>query len=269
MEERFDAVVCNFLDFEKAMMVNLLEFSYAGLKHDFHSMEMRRNLNRALMNALSAARGFVDHLPQACNSVFGKADSRGMECTDSLRDSYDSSPGYRIFEALRNHSQHSGFPIHSISFDMQMEGDFPNMRARQSISPMLDTVEIKRNRKFKASVLKELEKLGKRLDLKQFLRAYVAGIAKAHYKFRELSEPLSELAGGELRSLSDEYGTAIGTADSAIAIHAVHLSTTGGWIDCVPLGSGLHEYWKYLASKNTHFSHDARSFIATTGRADS
>lgn len=149
LEERFDAIAGGFLDFEKAMLAKMLEFSYAGFKDGLHQMSVRRDLNRILMNALSAARGYIDHLPQTCNSVFGKEDARKLECQASLRGSYEQFLGYRIFEALRNHSQHSGFPIQSISYAHQGEGEPPYVRSRLTISPISEIESLEQNDKFK------------------------------------------------------------------------------------------------------------------------
>lgn len=268
LEERFDAVACDFLDFEKEMMAKLLEVRYAGFKDGIHQMSMRRHLNRLLMNTLSAARGFVDHLPQACNRIFGEEDGRNQECVSLLSAGYDEMLGYRICEALRNHSQHSGFPVQSISYSVQMEGDLPNRRARHSISPIVDTEVLRRNGRFKRSVLTEMEAISPKLDLKQHLRDYLAGLARAHYKFRELAEPLAMGADGTLRQLIDQYRKDVPEPKSDVGLHAVSLNGSGEWIDSVPLSTGMSEYWEYLAKNNVHFRWPENSFLATRGRFD-
>lgn len=268
LEERFDAIACDFLDFEKEMMAKLLEFTYAGFKDGFHQMGVRRHLNRLLMNTLSAARGFVDHLPQTCNRVFGQDDDRGKECVGLLSIGYDEKIGYRICEALRNHAQHSGFPVHAISYSVQAEGEVPSTKSRHSLSPLVHTEELRRNKNFKKAVLVEMEALGASIDLKQHLRDYTAGLARAHYKFREFADPLVNEANSTLSGLLEQYNREVPESKSDIALHAVAIDEREQWVDSVPLSMGMFDYWRYLAANNVHFRRPENSFLATAGRSN-
>tara|TARA_B110001454_G_scaffold122236_1_gene114113 strand:+ start:82 stop:999 length:918 start_codon:yes stop_codon:yes gene_type:complete len=264
LEERFDAIAGGFLDFEKAMLAGMLDFTYAGFKGGLHQMSVRRQLNRLLMNALSAARGYIDHLPQTCGAVFGKADARTESCLKSLSASYDSMLGYRMFEALRNHSQHCGFPIHSISYAHQGEGEAPYSRSRLSLSPIADTSELAQNEKFKRSILAEMKQLGSRVDLKPFLREYMRGIARAHYQFRGYATEVSDAYRNAASELTRLFATEAGSSD-LLALHAT--SSKDGWIvGSVPLATGMDEYYKYLSENNGNFDQSSDFYIASAGR---
>jgi hypothetical protein len=262
MEERFDNLASNFLDFEKEMMTNLIENKYGGFKGGLHQMYVRRNLNRLLVNTMSAARGFVDHLPRACHGVFGQHDARSAECIDKLSASYDSSLGYRIFEALRNHSQHYGFPIQSVSYGTHMDGEFPNLIARNTLSPLTKTDVLKLNKKFKTSTLNEMESLGTPIDLKHYLREYIEELANTHYKFRKLTAPILQDSGAVLNQLVDLFMRSFPESESSTGLHAVTI-TGDNWLDRVPLSTGMQDYAKYLAECNVHLNRASSGFLAT------
>ena len=262
LEERFDSLTSNFLDFEQAMMAKLLEFNYVGIGDGMNHMDGRRLLNRLLINTMSAAKGFVDHLPRTCNIVFGRQDDRGQKCMTELRDSYDNTLGYRIFEALRNHSQHFGFPIHSVSYGTHLDGDFPKLQARHTISPLVDVEVLKLDPKFKKPTLKELEAIGKKIDLKPHLRDYVAGLAKAHYRFRELAAPIQEKSGHLLDDLADQYRAAFPEEQAYIGLHVVSVEGAQ-WLKRIPLLTGMRGYGEYLTKSNLNFDHLTRGFFAT------
>lgn len=264
LEERFDAIAGGFLDFEKAMLAEMLEFAYTGFKDGLHQMSVRRKLNRLLMNALSAARGYVDHIPQTCGELFGKEDARTASCLGQLSESYDNLLGYRMFEALRNHSQHCGFPIHSVSYAHQGEGEQPNSRARLTLSPIADTNELAQNKKFKKSILEEMKLLGQRVDLKPYLREYMRGIARTHYRFREFAMPLASSSHQTLEELGNLFAAESGS-DTPVALHAL-LSEKGWVIDSVPLSTGMKEYFDYLACNNGFFDQESDFYIASAGR---
>ena len=263
LEERFDSLTSNFLDFEQAMMAKLLEFNYVGIGDGMNHMDWRRLLNRLLTNTMSAAKGFVDHLPRTCNIVFGRQDDRGQKCMTDLRNSYDNTLGYRIFEALRNHSQHFGFPIHAVSYGTHMDGDFPKLQARHTISPLVDVEVLKLDPAFKKQTLKELEAIGKKIDLKSHLRDYVGELAKAHYRFRELAAPVLEKSGRLLDDLVDQYRAEFPEERADTGLYVVSIDDAQ-WVKQIPLLTGMRGYGEYLAKSNLHFDHAAvGGFLAT------
>jgi hypothetical protein len=264
LEERFDAIAGGFLEFEKAMLAKMLEFSYAGFKDGLHQISVRRDLNRTSMNALSAARAYIDHLPQTCSSVFGTEDERKLACQLSLRNSYDQFLGYRMFEALRNHSQHSGFPIQSVAYAHQGEGQPPCARSRLTISPIADVEVLEQNEKFKKSVLAEMKTLGSRIDLKPHFREYMSGIAKAHYIFRSHATSILEAANATLNELLRLFASS-GGDENHLGLHAIEKDGKL-FIESIPLGTGIYTYCDYLARNNSSFDQLGDFYIASAGR---
>jgi hypothetical protein len=110
-EENYDLLVCNYLELENASLTLTTE-SMARQQHEYQDLfEQRAELNRRVVNFLSAARLFVDQLPQRIEQCGGHK----KEIKAKLSVEYDASFEYRFMEALRNHVQHSGSAVHSLS----------------------------------------------------------------------------------------------------------------------------------------------------------
>jgi hypothetical protein len=110
-EENYDLLIGNYIELENSALT-LTSESMVRQRHDYQDQfEVRAELNRRIVNFLSAARLFVDQLPQRIEQCGGKKD----ELKAKLSTEYDASFEYRFMEALRNHVQHSGSAVHSLS----------------------------------------------------------------------------------------------------------------------------------------------------------
>ncbi|CAN5279841.1 hypothetical protein BH11PSE10_BH11PSE10_20980 [soil metagenome] len=110
-EENYDLLVGNYIELENASLTLTTE-SIVRQRHDYQDLfEVRAELNRRVVNFLSAARLFVDQLPQRIEQCGGSK----VAVKSKLSAEYDASFEYRFMEALRNHVQHSGSAVHSLS----------------------------------------------------------------------------------------------------------------------------------------------------------
>jgi hypothetical protein len=115
-----------------------------------------------------------------------------MDSTKKLfRKEYDGSFESRFMEALRNHVQHRGIPVHSTtlpgkwtSFDENGELEFSlNMGSLRSF--------LQEDSEFKKSVLEEM---GERVDLKVATRSYIECLNRVHCNGREMIAHASNAA---------------------------------------------------------------------------
>jgi hypothetical protein len=130
---------------------------------------------------------------------------------------------------------------------------------------LIDVDALKRDSSFKASTLKEMEELGKKIDLKPHLRDYVTELSKTHYYFRELSSPVAEKSANLLNDLANKYLAVFPKLKSSIGLFAFAVEEKA-WLNRVPLFTGLDEYGRYLANNNVHFNHANAGFLATADR---
>lgn len=98
---------------------------------------------------------------------------------------YDSCLGYRVIEALRNYAQHRGLPVHNLQYNSTFHPDSPNDSSEHSITPSLRVSRLKEEKKFKSSVLKELEAIGDLIDLKPLVRQYMESLGRIHCESKQ------------------------------------------------------------------------------------
>lgn len=266
-EEKFDAIARDFLDFESDMIKSALEVSLVGFGAGIELMAARRLFNCRLSNLLSAIRAYTDYMRHATKVLFDE-DERSRVVLNRFSHHYDTSFGYRVLEALRNYSQHCGFPIHSVKYSTSVLRDKVGAPMKNTIAPLLDINTLKSPGQFKSTVLRELEAKGNSINLKSPIREYVACIADVHDLFRGHVTPVAYAANESLERLIKAF---VGTPEDEslrVGLYAVALDGQV-WSKKIPLSSGLWEYGEFLSRSNFHFVHAGVSFVSGEPEEDS
>ncbi len=185
LEEKLVLLLDNFAEFEFEML-RIAEASLIWPKRDHQgSMLERLTLDRRLVNLLTSCRLYLDQTDHGISGLFGDASQQLADVKKTKNELYDSYFGYRFMEALRNHVQHSGLPVHVIDYQrIRRKRDGPDYWDF-IVVPESEISTLAENGKFKVPVLKELEKMGKKLDLRQPVREYVSCFIQLHEKLRE------------------------------------------------------------------------------------
>jgi hypothetical protein len=89
-------------------------------------------------------------------------------------------------EALRNHVQHRGFPIHGCHYNAKQIGDISRGQRLYTLTPYIDLKKLEDDGKFKSSVREEMKNLGDKIDIKPLVRGYIASIGNIQDKVREV-----------------------------------------------------------------------------------
>lgn len=262
-EEKFDVLARNYLELETDLLTLTAEHALVGYAEEFGRIGIRRTLNRRLMNVLSAARAYIDHMKSAVPRLFEKDSSQSTNFNTSFSASYNSSLGYRAMEALRNYSQHCGFPIHAVSLSHENLRNEPKNELRCGICILLRPALLAADKNFKASVLTELRPLGDRIDLKPLARDYVSCLAKIHMEFREAAQLKAETWSAVIESAVQKYLSLVPKQSSSVGLYAVQLDHPGD-SERVPLFAGHGEYFRYLTNSNCHLEHAGFQYV--TGR---
>jgi hypothetical protein len=252
LEEKFDLVVQNYLELERDLLGTTVEDILTG-NTDWAWFQAKRGLlNRRLLNLLSATRGYIDHYRHAVHALQGNNSDPAKASIARLSQHYDSSLGYRVLEALRNYSQHRGFPVHALELGSNRIDSEVRNRFKFGISIFTKTSYLREDRMFKASVLNELEQLGGRVDIKPLVRDYVGALAECHESLRK--EVSSEISQWE-ETISDSicrYQSALFPESSLKGLAAVIVDGHNR-TDAIPIFSEFIEYRRHLAAKNTGF----------------
>jgi hypothetical protein len=193
-EEKFDLVVSNHIELEKTLNDVAAEHMVRQ-EYDYDSMhDVRVLINQRVQNLLSAARLYLDHGAHHCGNLEAVVPNLATEF-DVLRTAqYDKCDSYRIAEALRNHSQHRGFPIDTYTSQNGWVDRSPEGRdvMLHRIDMHLDVDELRRGGRVKEAVLQDIESRGKRPDARPILREYVDRLSRLHEATRlKLKGPLA------------------------------------------------------------------------------
>src|SRR5688500_8492791 len=106
-------------------------------------------------------------------------------------------------EALRNHAQHCGLPIHSTQYNSAwVEGGEDGMLGH-SVATHVTLDVLRRNPEFKRSVIKDVTE--ERLHAEPLVRDYLEGLSAVHVSMRKrLAEPF-ESASKTVREAIADY----------------------------------------------------------------
>lgn len=174
-EQRYEILLGNHLALEQFCA----EWSLRGEVEMDHRYETGARVileaNRHVMNLLSAARSYADHVVRDFDHL-GLSPAFKDQAETLMSEAYDRSLPYRIVCALRNYVQHRATPVH---------GTTSHMKSKcwaDALSIYCDRKMLKEEGKFKASVLAEMEDL---TDLKLVAREYMHGVSGVHVELRK------------------------------------------------------------------------------------
>lgn len=186
IEEKFDMVLENYFEFEETVLNSGLK-NMIFRNQDYNwLLSEKRIVSRRIVNLLTACRLYVDQTRHHISTIFGKTSIQYQSVVDLFTEQYEEYLGYRVMDSIRNYVQHKGLPLHEISYSMSWVGDKSDKKMRFAVTPYICASILKEDKGFKGSVLKELEKIGEKHDIKLFLRDYISSIGIVHAKIREL-----------------------------------------------------------------------------------
>lgn len=153
------------------------------------------------MNLLTAARLYVDQVSQHVQGITGKAE-KSSEVKKLFSREYDNSLEYRFMDALRNHVQHRGLPVHITQFNCSAMDTDQKRKLRFSIKILLEKLKLSQDKTFKQTVLKKLPEI---INLKMYSRGYIESLSKIHVEVRNLVGSKLEVARKKLKNAISSY----------------------------------------------------------------
>ncbi|BCG48840.1 hypothetical protein GEOBRER4_n3734 [Citrifermentans bremense] len=187
LEQKVDVVMEDFLEYEMTLLSTATKHM---IFHDLNYPRMQNEvnvINRRIINLLSACRMYLDHYCHHLNNIYGERSQKVKEVQCQVKHEYDISLSYRVLEALRNYVQHRGFPVQSVTYNSKREEEAQDKwQIVFGVTPYLKVKELAEDKKFKRSVIQELESLGEKFDIKPMIRDYITSIGKIHTKAREV-----------------------------------------------------------------------------------
>lgn len=184
IEESFDILKENFIDFEKSLHTVLVNsFALSNIDTVLYSKN-ERYIIRTLTNFLTSCSSFMDHTNKLLKETL--FNQTKFEESESVRHSlFDENDEYKVMYELRNILQHRNKPI-TLEFNKQFaKGD--EEFAVESLSVVLDVKNVlfdENLKKYTRDVL--LKYQDKKLEVNKFARKYFTCMCVYFKKIRVL-----------------------------------------------------------------------------------
>lgn len=257
IEEKYEIIISNFLDLEK----QLLDIAVTNTVRDTLSyaefFETRSALNIRLVNLLTATRLYLDQLPPHIGDcVPQKPEVRDL-VKSRCSDEYDKHFEFRFMEALRNHVQHRGIPIHFVQQGARWTSfeDDGLMEFSIHIAAQLSCLE--EDEKFKKSVLGEITK---DIDLIAASRRYVESISAINEFVRDLIADSVTSARAAIEAAHHRYAKVF--SENLVGLSALEMSE-GQVVSTVPLLLDWDDVRIQLQQRNRPLVNLAKRYVTS------
>lgn len=182
LEESYDLLLANYREFELEVL-SIAVVNMTSMKGEYEDFfDIGAALNRRLINLLSTCRMYLDRCWQHVEEI--GADSEMVKQVAS--NSYDNFFEYRFMEALRNHAQHAGLAVHSVTAGGRWLPAYKPTQLQFYVTPYALKAVLQENQKFKKKILNECPD---KVALVPAVRVYVGGISSVHQKVRDIIAP--------------------------------------------------------------------------------
>lgn len=257
IEEKYEIVISNFLDLEK----QLLEVAATNVVRNTRSyaefFETRSVLNIRLVNLLTATRLYLDQLPQHIGDCVPQKSEAGDLVKVRCSDEYDNHFEYRFMEALRNHVQHRGIPIHFVQQNARWTSFEDDRQMEFSVHIAAQRSYLEEDEKFKKSILGEVSK---DIDLIAASRRYIECISAINEFVRELIADSVISARTVIEAAHQSYAQVF--SESLIGISAMEVNK-GQMVSSVPLLLDWDDVRIQLQKRNRQLINLAKRYVTS------
>lgn len=126
--------------------------------------KMALNINRHLLNYLSAVRAFLDHTTTNLKKRYGTHSNRYKRFKDACSKAYDSNFSYRFLYRLRNYAQHCGMPLGTLTFHSEEKPPYSE-HVYHYLEVKFDRDKLLEYDLWGSRLLKEIQKLPSKFDI--------------------------------------------------------------------------------------------------------
>lgn len=238
LEEKLSLLIDNFAELEMDLLA-LAQKATIKPRHDHDaSMTDRLQLDRRLVNLLTAGRLYLDQTAHGISGMFGKKSAEFDAFKMFKNVLHTKHWGYRLLEALRNHVQHAGLLIQKISYDYSGVGGAGSGQVETSVVPISFVRKFEEDPEFNKKVLLELKRMGTEVDLRSPTREYVTCLVKVHDELRRATAVRVTPAREAYAAAITEFGI-IGDARTS-SVHVESCDEVSGVVsDPVYLGTDI------------------------------
>ena len=189
IEEKFFVICRNYRDIEMFKFGNDLEhllFNY-GETRDLYLIGTE--MGRLALSFLASTKLYLDSVSSHARDALSNKSGIVEDVKNYISFVYDSSIEYRVMEMLRNHAQHHAFIVTAASYGGVRDKNTENIDYSSNF--YFETRQIKDGKNLKPLVIKEVDLLGGRVDIVEFIRSYFSSMCNIHIHVRSLLESQS------------------------------------------------------------------------------
>jgi hypothetical protein len=249
IEDIFDNLMSNYLEIEDRCLqltTRRLVRHAVGYRENY---EVLAAINLVFVNYLSTARAYVDKIGSSASLCFEGSERQAAKdkVKALLAEQCDAAFGYRFMEALRNHVQHSGSALHTLSqntprtkIDEQSE-----MPGESFLEPICNKSVLVERGDFKAKVLAECPE---KINLLEAARVHVQALSRVHRAVRILTSNATADAASQMKAGQAMLeGKVTGSLDG---VEAASVRQDGEDAEAIPMLLNWEDVRAWLAQRN-------------------
>lgn len=271
IEEKFDLLLENYAELEREVIDMSVQHSIFNGSIEVLLNEGMHRINRRLINLLTATKLYHDQVAHSLSMVYGNKNKVVEQLRVFSRAEYDNHLGYRVIEALRNHVQHASLPVTSISFPMRRVkptlSDIDTIDKHLisfNVIPSIGLKELETNKKFKKSVLMEMNTISdkdNKIQLIPMIREYIECIGRVHSSLRTTCKVELEKSSNLLENYRKKSEQILGKNTAGLC--AIERDPSGHYSDKVYLNGLATKRWEALQAKNCRLEFIANRFVTS------
>lgn len=259
IEEKYDLLFSNYLELEKEALNYAIESMVKGsLWYDGFAMATQ-SINRRIVNLLTSTRLYIDHIQQNIKLCIEK-DSE-FDIKNSMSFQYDENFSYRFMEALRNHVQHCGLAIHSVSTPTRWTSQDNDGELEFGLHVFSHREVLKKSKGFKHAIRDEMPQ---KVEIIRASRSYVSSISIVHSELRNTIKSNVAKARKTIQLTIDEYKAV--NEGCAIGLKALKYENAGcpkNIVDDFPILLEWDDSRIKLESKNCEIKNLEKRFVSS------
>lgn len=198
LEEKYELLLMNFLDLEKEVLANSAEYSLFAQREYSDFFDIRLNINRRVVNFLTSCRLYVDHAKKHIKTCLPKNVTLKDQINHLFSEEFDQHFEYRFCEKLRNHVQHQGLAVHTVT----QCGMWVNDQRVETTKVYSLKSELQYSDSFNQKYLSEMPE---KVELLSVFKKYIEILSHIHVKSRKLIEESVQLSRNVIEKCISDY----------------------------------------------------------------
>ena len=249
VEEKFDVIIENFRELEMELLNTTASYVLFENRQPHDRYFERSTFNRKILNLLNACKLYQEQTDLYISDLSNTTSVSKDDLSNIKSKQYDEHSGYRIIEALCKYVQTRGVPIHSTTENNNKENSDEGYRIKTSISIYISSEEFRKDEKLTASVLSEIEGLGKKINLMPLVREYIDCIWRVHKRVREMIADVEHSAKDLILGAMSDFERTNHDGKLSIRLAVVKKLPNGTYADAVNLFPYFAEYAGHFRKK--------------------